>query len=442
MGTYINSLVSNNIIGTLVADTFTIPIGENGAGFDRFEGRAGNDIAYGGAGQDSLFGGDDNDTLGGGAGGDYLDGGNGDDSLAVTSGPADLFGGAGNDTMTSGATGHSHLYGGSGNDRFLTSDSFITGAGASSDIFGGAGNDYVAMPTLGSTARGGTDDDQVLGNVGRDTIYGGVGDDTLSTGDPDATRASDLVYGGEGADEIATTGGNDSLFGGIGRDLLVIARDYVSTGFDIDLEKQNDVVNAGSYGRFVIDGFEDVTTGGGADIVRGTSGNNTIKTGAGTDTIIGRGGADRISDGVGNDTVYGGMGNDIFNHAQVTLSSDQDRFFGGAGRDTFVFGEVARSIRARPDQIGDFERGLDKIDLSDLRGPGRVVFVGGFEIILEGDELDLTFVNRAAFLNNDEAQLRVARDRFEVDWDGNGKSDMVVILTNAGFLSRADFDLG
>ena len=47
----------------------------------------------------------------------------------------------------------------------------------------------------------------------------------------------------------------------------------------------------------------DVTTGGGADVVVGGTGADTITGGAGNDTIVGGGGADQITGGVGADTI-------------------------------------------------------------------------------------------------------------------------------------------
>lgn len=80
-----------------------------GAGADRIEGNAGDNLLYAGAGDDRVEGGGGADRLVGQAGDDYLAGGFGDDLLD---------GGAGDDWLA-GGEGEDLLYGGAGDDTFL-----------------------------------------------------------------------------------------------------------------------------------------------------------------------------------------------------------------------------------------------------------------------------------------------------------------------------------
>ena len=288
----------------------------------------------------------------------------------------------------------------------------------------------------------GPDDDLIFGTSENDRLSGGAGHDQISAGDtgPDA-RADDVMFGGTGNDTLIAAGGKDRLFGGRGIDTLRLgAADWVD--FDIDLAADSWVIDAGAYGRMVIDGFEHVFSANGDDTVRGSAARNEIDAGGGHDLVFGRGGADVILDRSGNDTVHGGAGDDTLRHDHVGLTADLDLFFGGAGRDSFVFSDVGKSAVNTPDTIGDFARGQDKIDLSDLRGPGSVIVTPGGTFVIAGDLLDLTFLAREGFSGDGRAELRVARNRFEVDWDGDGTADMAVALTGAGYLARQDFLLG
>ncbi|MHA3913663.1 calcium-binding protein [Halovulum sp. GXIMD14793] len=104
-----------------------------------------------------------------------------------------------------------------------------------------------------------------------------------------------------------------------------------------------------------------------------------IRGGRGNDTLTGTDGDDIIW-GMGHkDTLYGGDGDD-----RLIDGRGKDVMYGGAGADIFEFVEDGRS-----DFIGDFEIGVDKIDLSDwdnlyhvsslrieTRAAGAVIFVG------------------------------------------------------------------
>jgi hypothetical protein len=83
-----------------------------------------------------------------------------------------------------------------------------------------------------------------------------------------------------------------------------------------------------------------VSTGGGNDIVCGSSGPDRIFTGSGNDIVLGNGGNDVISAGTGNDTVDGGSGNDT-----ILGGPGNDNLSGGAGNDR-VSGETGNDTES------------------------------------------------------------------------------------------------
>ncbi len=419
MAYFLNADEADDVTGTAAADEFRIKPGTTGAGADRFAGGGGNDSLDGGDGPDSLFGEAGSDWLRGGGGDDLLDGGADDDTLQGEDGSDIIHGGDGNDNISAGS--------GTGRDT----------------VWGGAGNDQIHLGGGASRAWGADGDDVIYGSTRGDRLFGGAGNDVITAGEYSAdTRAADLIEGGAGNDTISAAGGNDTLRGGRGNDWLYLGSGGETASFDVDLAAADHVVDAGSYGRMMIDGFENIRTVSGSDTIRGTDGRNRIETGGGDDLAFGRAGADRIEDGTGDDTIYGGRGNDEIRHTWTGIAPDRDLFFGGAGRDRFVFSDVTKSAFGDPDTIGDFARGQDAVDLSGLRGPGTLIVTPGGTFINPGPLLDLTFIGRDPFSGGGRAELRVARDRFEVDWNGDGAGDMAVALTGAGFLDRGDFVLG
>lgn len=107
---------------------------------------------------------------------------------------------------------------------------------------------------------------------------------------------------------------------------------------------------------------------------------------AGRDQIWGSdGGADMIFGGAEADTLWGMGGDDILDGG-----AGADTLYGGAGADVFVF-----AADGERDRIGDFELGVDRIDLSAM---GRVysldalewqVLSGGIRITFNGEQLDI-----------------------------------------------------
>lgn len=193
------------------------------------------------------------------------------------------------------------------------------------------------------------------------------------------THLSDRMIGGTGNDTLVGHGGNDSLFGGSGNDALVGGagndRIYASTG--------NDRVAADS----------------GNDFVAGGAGNDLIRGGSGNDRLLGE---------AGNDTLEGGLGLDIMS--------------GGSGRDVFVFTDPSESRRSGRDQILDFKRGEDRIDLRQI---DDLTFRGTAALTGDGPELQILAVSGGR--------------RVRIDSDGDGIADMFIEVRGVTALGATDF---
>lgn len=90
----------------------------------------------------------------------------------------------------------------------------------------------------------------------------------------------------------------------------------------------------------------------------GTSGADQITGGAGDDVLFGLENNDQLFGGAGDDILFAGTGS--------------DRLTGGSGADVFVF-----TADGQPDQITDFEFGIDRLHLGDW---GRIYDISSLQI--------------------------------------------------------------
>ena len=87
-------------------------------------------------------------------------------------------------------------------------------------------------------------------------------------------------------------------------------------------------------------------------MISGDSGNDIIAGGLSDDIING---------GLGKDMIFGGNGNDI-----LSGNLGADILHGGNGMDTFKFSSILDSFTGASDEIKDFTKEQDLIDLHDL----------------------------------------------------------------------------
>jgi serralysin len=295
------------------------------SGDDKFYGETGDDYIDGSSGNETFDGGADNDTLFGRGGYDMINGGSGNDIINGGSGQDQMDGGIGIDTVD-----YSYWNGGGSynlatgvasfpgyyNEQILNFENITTGNGI----------DKIIGTATANTIKAGDGDDNVDGGDGNDIIYLGAGNDTAnvySFGDDkfygeagddyiDGWSGNETYDGGTGNDTLYGYGGNDIMDGGIGIDFMNggTGNDtyYVDNIGDKITETSTsateiDTVYASISYTLVLN-VERLTlsatgliNGSGNNlnnIIKGTSGANTLYGGAGNDTLTGSFGADRF----------------------------------------------------------------------------------------------------------------------------------------------------
>jgi Ca2+-binding RTX toxin-like protein len=285
------------------------------------QGSAFDDMLIGDSHNNNLQGRTGNDTLDGGAGDDTLNGGPGVNTASYEDATAAVH----VSLLTQGVAQNT---GGAGTDTLISIQN-LTGSDFSDTLTGDGNNNLL------------------IGGAMEDKLYGGAGDDTLDGG-----PGGDILNGGAGID----TATYDDALGGVSVNLTITtAQNTGGSGFDGLVNIENLIGSP----------FDDSLTGSGAaNVLTGGDGDDTIIGGGGDDVLYGGSGKDQIKGGNGADTIVGGGGS--------------DQLFGGAGADHFVYTSIADSLPSNPDQIRDFETGVDKIDLSqidaDTTTPGDQAF--------------------------------------------------------------------
>ncbi len=197
--------------------------------------------------------------------------------------------------------------------------------------------------------------------------------------------------GNNGANSLIGNAGNNRLQGQAGNDVLNGAH--------------GDDKLLGSFGYDTLQG------GKGDDILKGGVDNDYLHLGNGDDIGIG---------GAGNDTILGVRGDDI-----LKGGTGQDTMTGGLGDDVFLFTRKGHSTNAAADSITDFTSGADVIDLS--------AFNGTFD-----------FIGNAAFSGTAKEVrfISVGADRtVKIDINGDGSTDMTILVNSATALVELDFVL-
>jgi cyclophilin family peptidyl-prolyl cis-trans isomerase len=332
-------------------------------------GNSGSNILTGNSANNVLNGGDGNDTLNGGAGNDTLIGGLGNDiyqvdsitdvitenanegtdtiqssvtytiaSLAnienltltgssVISGTGNaannsltgntanntLNGGDGNDTLNGGA-GNDSLIGGNGNDfaYYYSSTATVTvnlATGIASDGLGGTDTLSQIENVQGSNTAG----DNITGNAGNNVLYGYGGNDTLN--------------GGDGNDTLIGGAGNDLLTGGNGTDTAY----YYSVTGAVTANLTTGTANDGEGGTDTLSQIENIQ---GSNTASDNLTGNT-----GVNVLYGYGGADILTGGLGNDSLYVGSDTvkDTVNYTSGDGVDTVYNFVRGASGDVLKF---------------------------------------------------------------------------------------------------------
>ena len=342
------------LVGTDKADVLRGDLGPDVLrgleGNDRIEGARGDDLIDGGTGDDQLYGGSGDDLFIVDAAGDIVfelvDQGTDRveasvghylfaevENLTLVAGAGSIFG-VGNElaNLIVGNEGANLLIAGAGAD-------VVRGGGGGDALFGQAGKDVLEGEAGVDYLVGGGDADTIGGGNDADALYGEDGDDTLDGGDSFDT---DILVGGAGNDSLDANSGQanpdyDLIDGGAGNDSYLVdtGADLTFEGIDGGIDTVYADVPVAGAGVYLYANVENLVLLGSTAFGVGNELANSLTGNASSNFLLG---------GAGNDIIDGMGGNDVL--------------FGEAGADTFIF---ARGTGG--DVIGDFQRGLDRIDL-------------------------------------------------------------------------------
>ena len=368
--------------GDGATDTLTGIENATGSAFnDLLVGSAAANVLSGGEGRDTLLGMDGNDTLIGGAGvANQMQGGRGDDIYVVSAVGDSLveLAGEGTDTVqtalstfklaaeienltytgAAGFTGQGNasanvITGGEARDLLLGyagADTLIGGAGAANELYGGLGDDFYVVSVAGDTIveLAGEGFDTVLTALSALTLraevealtYTGAGA-FAGTGNAQAN----VLTGGAGADVLAGAGGVDQLIGGGGLDTASYAAAAAAVDARLNVGR---ALNDGDGATDTFSGIENLTGSAFDDLLIGDGGANVLSGGLGRDTLLGLGGDDRLIGGSGAaNQLQGGAGNDTY----VLTTTDTIVELAGEGTDTVETTLAAYTLGANVENL-------------------------------------------------------------------------------------------
>ncbi|MEM8632059.1 MAG: M10 family metallopeptidase C-terminal domain-containing protein [Pseudomonadota bacterium] len=169
------------------------------------------------------------------------------------------------------------------------------------------------------------------------------------------------------------------------------------------------------------------------DTLKLSGGNDIVSGFGGKDKILGRGGDDTLDGGESSDDIRGGGGNDF-----ITGGTGRDILKGGSGIDTFDFNAVneSKNKAKKRDVIKDFDKGTDRLDVSDI------------DAIDGGVDDGFVFIGKSKF-SETAGELRFSFDKVnkkkvtivEGDVDGDGVGDFEIELSGKINLPETDFIL-
>jgi hypothetical protein len=332
-------------------------------------GNTGNNVLTGNSVNNTLNGGDGNDTLNGGAGNDTLNGGNGNDFAYYYSSTGSVTvnlatgiasdGLGGTDTLSqienvqgsntagdniTGNTGNNVLYGYGGNDILNGGDGndTLNGGTGNDTLIGGLGNDVYQVDSttdvITENSGQGTDTIQssvtfslaAFPNLENLTLTGSsVIDGTGNTANNSLTgnTANNTLNGGDGNDTLNGGSGNDTLIGGNGSDFAYY---YSSTG-SVTVNLATGTASDGLGGTDTLSFIENVQGSN-------TAGDN-LTGNTGVNVLYGYGGADILTGGLGNDSLYLGSDTvtDTVNYTSGDGADTVYNFVRGVGGDILKF---------------------------------------------------------------------------------------------------------
>jgi Ca2+-binding RTX toxin-like protein len=259
----------------------------------------------------------------------------------------------------------------------------------------GSGTPPTSTPGTGTKEILGTSGDDNLphtgqSNSGNETYRGLGGNDVLKGG-----AGADLLDGGTGSDSASYAGSN--------------------AGVNVNL-----ATGAASGGHATGDKFISIEN------VAGSSYNDVLTGDKGSNTLFGAAGADKLDGGAGKDLIYGGTGKDMLT--------------GGADADTFLFKTAADAgSGANRDVITDFQKGLDKIDVSAIDANGSAAGNGTFHFQAQENAQFDHKAGALAWHLEDNAGTANDHTVIQGDLNGDGIHDFEIDLKGLVHLTAGDF---
>ena len=260
----------------------------------------------------------------------------GDDSLAGGAGIDSLDGGAGTDVADYSASP-------AGVTVNLADMMAETGGDAAGDVL------TLIEAVIGSDSTAVGQGDKLQGGAAEETLIGGAGDDTIAGGD-----------------------GADSLVGGADMDLVSYAASTAAV--TVDLSSPAAQVGGHADGD-MLDGFEHVMGGAGADELTAAMAGSSLLGGAGNDSLFGGTGSDSLLGGAGDDaySVVGGLGADtIMDSGGVDTLFLGEPSVAGATPDALVISKLTLSKSGNDLVIQSLTNAADKITIADQYGGGAI----------------------------------------------------------------------
>jgi Ca2+-binding RTX toxin-like protein len=331
---------------------------------------------------DSLLGDDNNNIFRPYDGLDVIDGGNGTDMVDYTgaAGAVSVNLAIGRGFNASGADADTlisieNARGGDNDDTLLGSggDNLLAGGAGADNLAGSGGNDTVdysaatsAVTVNFGTERaqdglGGTDSlsgfEAALGSDFHDSLLGGSGVESLF-----GARDDDTLHGANGNDVLDGGEGSDSLSGGIGDDTLFAAS---GPGGEINYLSTADTLLGGEGNDLLLASPEMLFSPSVTGLFNGEGGDDTVLGSASSDTLLGGSGHDVIEGRGGFDSIRGGDGNDA-----LTVAGFGDTTVMGEGNNDTIIGDLSGFL----DSI--FVSGGAGDDLIRLRVSGSLTLEG------------------------------------------------------------------
>ena len=332
-------------------DVFSLSAGANFAG-QTITGNQFDEFLSGGAGNDIIRGLGGNDILVGGGGADTLDGGDGIDTASYENATIGVIANLTNNVNNiNDAAGDiyisiENLRGSAFGDLLVgtDSDNVIEGGGGADIMIGGLGSDTASYEHAASGVIANLTDNSsaTIGDAAGDA-YGGI-ENLRGSAFGDLLVGFDDTNGTDGANVIEGGGGADIMIGGLGIDTL----SYEHAGAPVVVNLLTNVLNTGDADGDRYGGFENIRGSRFDDTLIGDTGDNALEGGAGGDHLYGGGGNDTASYEHASAPVAANLTNssfnigdaagDVYNNIQNLRGSAFDDILNGNDNDNILEG--------------------------------------------------------------------------------------------------------